>query len=163
MTSRLNHTLGVCLSASLVLGGCGSSSNGGFGLNSGAGAAEISKAGLASAYLSGRTALQSGSVDIAAEQFHLALQADPENQELRQQLFALYLADGQFDLALTVANDLKELDTQFDDAVLFLAFDSFKPQFSGFPPGATPPEPGASGIEASDLAINFHAMLGWSF
>lgn len=64
-----------------------------------------------------------------------------------------------FDAALSLGG---ELDVGFTYGVR-LAFDFFKPQFSGFPPGTTPPEPGASGIEASDLAINFHAMLGWSF
>lgn len=45
-----------------------------------------------------------------------------------------------------------------------LSFDYFKPQFSGFPPGMLPPVPGAAqGRDATDLAINFHAMVGWAF
>lgn len=45
-----------------------------------------------------------------------------------------------------------------------LSFDYFKPQFSGFPGGSLPPLPGAAmGRDATDLGINFHAMLGWSF
>ena len=56
-----------------------------------------------------------------------------------------------------------ELDVGFS-YVARLSFDYFKPQFAGFPAGTIPPLPGAaSGREATDLAINFHVMIGWAF
>lgn len=65
-----------------------------------------------------------------------------------------------FDAALTFGG---ELDVGFAYAAR-LSFDYFKPQFAGFPPGMLPPVPGAaSGRDATDLAINFHAMVGWAF
>jgi len=65
-----------------------------------------------------------------------------------------------FDAALTFGG---ELDVGFAYAAR-LSFDYFKPQFAGFPPGMLPPVPGASsGRDATDLAISFHAMVGWAF
>jgi hypothetical protein len=65
-----------------------------------------------------------------------------------------------FDAALSLGG---ELDVGFTYAAR-LAFDYFKPQFSGFPAGMVPPLPGAaSGRDATDLAINFHVIIGWSF
>ena len=65
-----------------------------------------------------------------------------------------------FDAALMVGG---ELDVGFSYA-LRLSFDYFKPQFSGFAGGGVPPVPGAAqGRDATDLGINFHAMVGWSF
>jgi hypothetical protein len=65
-----------------------------------------------------------------------------------------------FDAALTVGG---QLDVGFSYA-LRVSFDYFKPQFSGFPGGAVPPLPGAvQGRDATDLAISFHAMVGWAF
>lgn len=65
-----------------------------------------------------------------------------------------------FDAGLMVGG---ELDVGFS-YVLRLAFDYFKPQFSGFAGGGVPPVPGAAqGRDATDLGINFHAMVGWAF
>lgn len=65
-----------------------------------------------------------------------------------------------FDAALTVGG---QLDVGFSYA-LRVSFDYFKPQFSGFPGGAVPPLPGSvQGRDATDLAISFHAMVGWAF
>lgn len=125
MTSRLNRVFGLSLSACLILGGCGGQGGSSFNLNGVAGAAEVPSAGLASAYLSGRTALESGSIGDAAEQFELALVADPDNSELRGQLFDLHLARGAFDEALDVARFLAESETKPDDAALLLAFEAF--------------------------------------
>lgn len=65
-----------------------------------------------------------------------------------------------FDAGLTLGG---ELDVGFAYAAR-VWFDYFKPQFSGFA-GDTPPSvPGAAqGRDATDLAINFHVMLGWAF
>ena len=65
-----------------------------------------------------------------------------------------------FDAAVMVGG---ELDVGFSYA-LRLSFDYFKPQFSAFPGGVLPPVPGAAqGRDATDLAINFQAMVGWAF
>jgi hypothetical protein len=65
-----------------------------------------------------------------------------------------------FDAALTVGG---ELDVGFSYAMR-LAFDYFKPQFSGFSGGGVPPLPGAAqGRDATDFATSFHAMVGWAF
>ena len=65
-----------------------------------------------------------------------------------------------FDAGLMVGG---ELEVGFAYAAR-LSFDYFKPQFGAFPPGMLPPVPGAAqGIDATDLAINFHAMVGWAF
>lgn len=65
-----------------------------------------------------------------------------------------------FDAALTLGGNL---DVGFSYAAR-LSFEYFKPQFAGFPPGMLPPFPGAAnGRDATDFAINFHAMVGWAF
>ena len=65
-----------------------------------------------------------------------------------------------FDAGLMVGG---ELDVGFS-YVLRVAFDYFKPQFSAFPAGMLPGLPAAAqGIDGTDLAISFHAMVGWSF
>ena len=65
-----------------------------------------------------------------------------------------------FDAALMVGG---ELDVGFSYA-LRLSFDYFKPQFSAFAGGVLLPLPGAvQGRDATDLAISFNAMAGWSF
>ena len=65
-----------------------------------------------------------------------------------------------FDAALMLGG---ELDVGFSYGAR-LSFEYFKPQFSGFP-GGVPPEPpaAAQGRDATDLAINFNAMVGWAF
>lgn len=65
-----------------------------------------------------------------------------------------------FDAALMIGG---ELEVGFIYAARF-SFDYFKPQFAGFPSDAIPPVPGAaSGRDATDLAMSFHAMVGWAF
>jgi hypothetical protein len=65
-----------------------------------------------------------------------------------------------FDAGLMVGG---EIDVGFSYA-LRLSFDYFKPQFSAFSGGVVPPLPGAAeGRDGTDLAINFHAMVGWAF
>jgi hypothetical protein len=65
-----------------------------------------------------------------------------------------------FDAGLMVGG---ELEVGFSYA-LRLSFEYFKPQFSGFPGGMLPGLPGAAqGLDGTDLAMNFHAMVGWSF
>jgi tetratricopeptide (TPR) repeat protein len=75
----------------------------------------------AGSYLSGRYALEGGDLRAAAQGFEQALAADPDNLDLRRQVFALLLASGEFDQALPAAHDLLELDANSDEAVLFLA------------------------------------------
>jgi hypothetical protein len=56
-----------------------------------------------------------------------------------------------------------ELDVGFAYAAR-VSVDYFKPQFSGFGDGTLPPIPGAAqGLDATDLAFNFHVMVGWAF
>ena len=56
-----------------------------------------------------------------------------------------------------------ELEVGFAYMARF-SVDYFKPQFSGFPDGSIPPVPGAAqGRDATDLAFNFHVMVGWAF
>jgi hypothetical protein len=65
-----------------------------------------------------------------------------------------------FDAGLMIGG---ELNVGFSYA-LRVSFDYFKPQFSGFPGGMLPSLPAAAqGLDGTDLAISFHAMLGWSF
>lgn len=125
MASRVNHTFGVCLTASLILGGCGGAGNSGFMSNGDAGASEVRNAGLAAAYLSGRVALDAGNLSDASAQFELALAADPENRELRQQLFLLHLADGSFETALEVARQLEDAASTPNEALMLLALEAF--------------------------------------
>jgi len=56
-----------------------------------------------------------------------------------------------------------ELDVGFSYA-LRVSTDFFKPQFGAFPGGMLPGLPGAAqGLDGTDLAFNFHAMVGWAF
>lgn len=128
MPSRLNRSLGAWLSVGLILGGCGGSGESGFGLNGNAGAAEVNHAGLAAAYLSGRMALDAGNLDDATTEFERAIQADPDNQELRSQLFVLHMSEGSFEDALDVARTLAEFDSPPNDALLLLAFEAYRSQ-----------------------------------
>lgn len=65
-----------------------------------------------------------------------------------------------FDAGLMVGG---ELEVGF--SYLFrVSAEYFKPQFSGFPSGTLPGFPAAAdGRDGTDLAINFHVMVGWSF
>ena len=82
---------------------------------------EVSVAG---AYLAGRVALDEGDVLTAAEQFEIALLAQPDDADLRRQVFLLRLAGGDLDGARRVAGELMELGIESDEARLLLAFDA---------------------------------------
>jgi hypothetical protein len=65
-----------------------------------------------------------------------------------------------FDVGLMLGG---ELDIGFAYAAR-VSLDYFRPKFSGFPEGTVPPDPpAAQGRDATDLAINFHIMVGWAF
>ena len=65
-----------------------------------------------------------------------------------------------FDAGLTLGG---ELDVGFAYAAR-VSVDYFGPQFSGFAGDTAPSVPGAAlGRDATDLAINFHVMVGWAF
>jgi tetratricopeptide (TPR) repeat protein len=57
-------------------------------------------------YLAGNFALETGLLAEAATYFERALAKDPENPDLRRQLFLLMLASGQYDVALEQAEEL---------------------------------------------------------
>jgi tetratricopeptide (TPR) repeat protein len=77
-------------------------------------------------YLAGTFALESGLLAEAAGYFERALVKDPDNADLRRQLFVLKLASGQYDAALERARPLAA-ESLSDDAVaeadLLLALD----------------------------------------
>jgi tetratricopeptide (TPR) repeat protein len=77
-------------------------------------------------YLAGTFALESGLLAEAAGYFERALVKDPDNPDLRRQLFLLMLASGQYDAALERARPLAS-ENLGDDAVaeadLLLALD----------------------------------------
>lgn len=77
----------------------------------------------AGSYLAGRAAIDAGDLRTAAEEYEHALAADPDDIELRRQVFALLLASGEFDRALAAAQSLAEVDGGSDEAVLFVALD----------------------------------------
>lgn len=65
-----------------------------------------------------------------------------------------------FDAGLMVGG---QLDVGFAYS-LRVSADFFKPQFSGFPDGSVPPLPAAAqGRDGTDLAINFHVLIGWAY
>lgn len=76
---------------------------------------------LAASYLAGRIALDDGNLRLAAENFGNALARDPENFELRRQVFVLTLSIGDYDAALDLAESLVPLDPVFGEARLLLA------------------------------------------
>ena len=56
-----------------------------------------------------------------------------------------------------------QLDVGFSYAIR-VSSDLFLPKFSAFPEGMLPGRPAAAqGKDGTDVAINFHAMVGWSF
>lgn len=79
-------------------------------------------------YLAGNFALDTGNIKEAASYFERALAEDPENLELRRQVFLLDLADARFDAALTEARALKsqEANEANEDAQLLLALEQVK-------------------------------------
>ncbi len=76
-------------------------------------------------YLAGSFALDSGKIKDAVGYFQKALADDPDNIELRRQVFLLDLADGRYQDALAEAKVLRERDTEEinEDAQLLLALE----------------------------------------
>jgi tetratricopeptide (TPR) repeat protein len=74
-------------------------------------------------YLAGNFALESGDIVEAAGFFERALADDPDNLELRRQVFLLDLASGRYDAALAEARQLAEQDPGDEDVRLLLALD----------------------------------------
>jgi tetratricopeptide (TPR) repeat protein len=76
-------------------------------------------------YLAGNFALDSGNIKDAATYFERALADDPENLELRRQVFLLDLADARYDAALKEARNLKSLQVEEanEDAQLLLTLE----------------------------------------
>lgn len=76
-------------------------------------------------YLAGNFALDSGNIKDAVGYFQKALRDDPDNLELRRQVFLLDLADGRYDEALKEAKALKEKEggETSEDALLLLALE----------------------------------------
>lgn len=102
-------------------------------------AGEGSPDSLAASYLAGRIALDDGDLREAAVNFGNALALDPENIELRRQVFTLRLGIGDFAAALDLAPDLVARDPAFGEARLLLAsaaviendFDAARQQLGG--------------------------------
>ncbi|MEZ5930425.1 MAG: tetratricopeptide repeat protein [Alphaproteobacteria bacterium] len=79
-------------------------------------------------YLAGNFALDSGDIKEAASYFEKALADDPENLELRRQVFMLDLADARYEAALEEARALKEQEAEEtnEDAQLMLALEQVR-------------------------------------
>ncbi|MGI9488449.1 MAG: tetratricopeptide repeat protein [Geminicoccaceae bacterium] len=79
-------------------------------------------------YLAGNFALDKGNIKDAASYFERALGDDPENLELRRQVFMLDLADARYAAALKEARALKQqqADETNEDAQLLLALEQVK-------------------------------------
>jgi len=93
------------------------------GLNLEAGASVNSSLGD---YLAGNFALESGLLAEAATYFERALVKDPENPDLRRQLFLLILASGRYDAALEHAEALVAEDAGVAEAQLLLTLDEVR-------------------------------------
>ena len=76
-------------------------------------------------YLAGNFALDSGNIKDAATYFERALADDPDNLELRRQVFMLDLADARYGAALDEARALKQqrAEETNEDAQLLLALE----------------------------------------
>lgn len=81
---------------------------------------------LSASYLAGRAALDEGDLRLAAENFTTALARDPDNLELRRQIFTLRLGTGDYEKALDLAETLLERDPSADDARLMLVYRAVK-------------------------------------
>ena len=80
-------------------------------------------------YLAGNFALDTGNIKDAAGYFERALADDPDNVELRRQVFLLDLADGRYDAAIAEARSLQREDSEEvanEDAQLLLALELVK-------------------------------------
>lgn len=86
----------------------------------------VSESSPAGAYLAGRFALETGDLAVAADDFGAALKADPDNLEIRRQVFLLRLAAGDYPEALDAARGLVELGRDADEARLLLGLERMK-------------------------------------
>jgi tetratricopeptide (TPR) repeat protein len=77
-------------------------------------------------YLAGNFALDSGMLAEAATYFERALVKDPDNPDLRRQLFLLVLASGRYNVAREHAGALVAEDPGFAEAQLLLALDEVR-------------------------------------
>ncbi|MGI9510631.1 MAG: tetratricopeptide repeat protein [Geminicoccaceae bacterium] len=79
-------------------------------------------------YLAGNFALDTGNIKDAASYFERALADDPDNLELRRQVFLLDLADARYGAALAEARSLKEQEggEANEDVQLLLALEQVK-------------------------------------
>ena len=77
---------------------------------------------LASSYLAGRIALADGDLRAAARNLGDALALDPDDLELRREVFTLHLGVGDYPAAITLARSLVEIDPDAEDAELMLVF-----------------------------------------
>lgn len=88
----------------------------------------------ASAYLSGTVAQKSGDMVGAAKYFEMALHKDPENKDIIQRLYGIYVFNGDFDKAIEHAKRQVEIDKGVNlepkkrDPITYLlvALDEFK-------------------------------------
>jgi tetratricopeptide (TPR) repeat protein len=110
-------------------------------------------------YLAGNFALDSGNIKDAATYFERALADDPDNLELRRQVFMLDLADARYAAALDEARALKEqrADDTNEDAQLLLALERVAAEAYDAVPGELS-DVGSQGIVA--LAVPF--LKAWS-
>ena len=110
-------------------------------------------------YLAGNFALDTGNIKEAASYFERALADDPDNLELRRQVFLLDLADARYEAALEEARALKqqEADQTNEDAQLLLALEQVKAKAFDAVPGELA-DVGEQGIVA--LAAPF--VKAWS-
>ncbi len=110
-------------------------------------------------YLAGNFALDAGNIKEAATYFERALADDPENLELRRQVFMLDLADARYAAALDEARALKRqrAEETNEDAQLLMALEQVKSgAFDAVP--AELDDIGSQGIVA--LAVPF--LKAWS-
>ncbi len=89
-------------------------------------AASVEEIGPAAAYLAGRFSLDQGDYRSALRFFRRALEADPENLELRRRVFILEVATGDFERAVRSARELRDLSPRFAEARLTLAIDALR-------------------------------------
>ncbi|MEZ5824146.1 MAG: tetratricopeptide repeat protein [Geminicoccaceae bacterium] len=127
MPSRTKISAGSGLVLAFFLAACigDPSGLGGSGVGA-ARAVEVGRgdASVAGSYLAGRVALDEGKMLEAAANFEVALSAEPDNSDLRRQIFLLRLAGGDLDNAVERAADLLELGVESDEARMLLAFDA---------------------------------------
>ena len=81
-------------------------------------------ANIAGSYLVGQAAAGDGDLRRAADEFEAALAAEPENLDLRRQVFELLLASGEFDRAVASARSLQASGGANDWVDLVLALDA---------------------------------------